>query len=379
MDYLLMHQNRPVIEFDVDKETNFIKNIKILDDVFNPININVDEKVQTTMFNYWLSSRCIPNSREGIERIKKFYKMNDLKDIMMANHGLSLSDHYWIDKKPFSQKWENINLYENKYDERIGKLIFDKTLKLIERTDNTSPSPEACTAGRIRKKWINENGQNYLLKSGSGIGKQEPFNEYFATLLLEELNFKHVKYDVIKDGEEYVSKCLCISDINKEMVSADELRIKYGLSKNYDSLRSLAEKQGNLDFMDSLEKMIITDFFIENTDRHWQNFGVTRDPKTGSWLGAIPLFDHGYSLWNNDFVDINKVSESQSFKEYNIDNLGYVAMEHHVKQIPDYEALFEKAFALYENKGRRSELKNGIKNKAEELAEYLEKRLSKNH
>jgi hypothetical protein len=373
MEYLLLHGETPVIEFDIDKDSRFVSRLNILNELFSPINQKGDEEVRNIMLNYWLGNRCIPNSREGIERIRKYYKMNEIKDIMLANNGLSLSDHYWIDKKPFINKWDKINLFENKYDERIGKVIFDKRLKIVESADKTEPSPEACTGGRIRKKWINENGNNYLIKSGSGIGKQEPFNEYFVTLLLSELNFKHVKYEIIKDDNEYASKCLCAADINKEMVSADDLKLKYGLNKSYESLKSLIEKKGNSDFIESLNKMIIIDFMIENTDRHWQNFGIIRDSKTGSWIESIPLFDNGYSFWNNDFIDINRISESQSFKEYNIDNMDYVNMENYVERIPKMEELFDIAFEYYQNKERKIDLRNGVKGKEEELINYLEK------
>jgi len=373
MDYLLLHGNIPVIEFSIDKETRFIDNVNILNEIFSPIRLKSKDSTRNSMFNYWISNRCIPNSRDGINRIKYFYNINDLKEIMLLNHGLSLSDTYWIDKKPFNNKWENINLYENKYNEIIGKILFDDKLKIVNNSDKIDFSPEACTGGKIKKKWINENGVNYLIKSGSGIYKQEPFNEYYASLLLNELNFNHVKYELSIDSGEYVSKCICISDLNKEMVTADDLRLKYGLDKSYESIRLLGKKKGNIDFVKSLDRMIITDYLIDNTDRHWQNFGVIRDTNTGSWIEAIPLFDHGYSLWNNDFVDISKPSESQSFKDYNIDNMKFVKITDYIKNIPDFNILFDKAFENFKNIDRKRDLKYGINAKFIEIKEYFDK------
>jgi hypothetical protein len=121
----------------------------------------------------------------------------------------------------------------------------------------------------------------------------------------------------------------------------------------------------------NVNKMIIADFMTDNTDRHWENFGILRDTVSGAWKGMIPLFDNGYTLWNNDFVNTAEVSKSQSFKDYNIDNMAYVSMNNYVKRLPDMVSIFDKAFECYDNKERKTQLREGVALKQEELSEYI--------
>ena len=43
--------------------------------------------------------------------------------------------------------------------------------------------------------------------------------------------------------------------------------------------------------------MIVLDYIIANEDRHFNNFGLLRDPETLEWIGAAPVYDSGTSLW----------------------------------------------------------------------------------
>ena len=54
--------------------------------------------------------------------------------------------------------------------------------------------------------------------------------------------------------------------------------------------------------------MIVFDAVICNEDRHFGNFGILRDNRTGEILKPAPIFDNGLSLFNyameDDFEDI---------------------------------------------------------------------------
>jgi len=374
-EYILKHNDDPVLEFTIDTISKFVDYIHLFDDKFSPINSKSSEGGKIVSFNNWLNNRCISDTRDGTEYLKK-YNINNLKELMILQYGLSLSDHYWIDRKPFNHQWKDINLFENRYNDVIGNILFDKNFKLVENIEHIKgTSPDITTGGNLKKRWIynEDDSKSYLIKGSSKIYKQEPFNEYFAHLLLDEIKFDHTYYNIKKYGDEYASICPCISDINTEMVSADDLRRKYGFEKSYEALISFGQEQGCTGFVDSVNKMIIADFMIDNTDRHWNNFGILRDAVSGAWLGMIPLFDNGYSLWNNDFINNDIYSESQSFKDYNIDNMNYVNMSNYVETIPNMTDLFDKAFEKYDNEERKNQLRNGISIKQDELKKYLER------
>jgi hypothetical protein len=371
--YILKHKNIDVLEFCLDKETQNVDYVKILDDKFSPLNPKASEGGKIVSFNGWLVNRSIPNSREGVERLKKYYKIDDLKQIMLSQYGLSLSDHYWIDRKPFNNKWENINLFENKYNDVIGRMLFDSKFKIVEEIEDYNPN--VSTGGKLKKYWEFDKDEyiSYLIKGSSGPYYQEPFNEYFCSLLSHNLNFKHTSYTIEKRNGEWVSKCKCIADTEIEMVDAEDLRRKYGINRTYEGLIMLAAQMSFMELKDGLHEMIILDYITENTDRHWNNFGILRNGNTGLWVGVIPIYDNGYTLWNNDFVSIEIPSSCLSFAETNDDCLKYVNISDYIRKSPDMLNIFNTAFESYENIERKKSLKYGISIKQQEINEHIEK------
>ena len=375
-EYVLKHQDIDVAEFAIDKDSMLVSGVKILDEKFSPINYRGNEVVIGGNLNYWLGSRCVPNTRDGIERLKTVYNVKEVKEIMFLQMGLSLSDHYWIDNNKSKNKWKEINLFENRYNEIFGKIIFDKKLRIVKDINAASKkSPDGTTGGNLRKYWEynKNNNKSYLIKSGSGERKQEPHNEYFASLLLDELKFDYTPYTLRKEGKEWVSVCPCISDINNELISADDMRRKYGIGENYNDLVDLAQKKEVTGFKESLDKMIVLDYMINNTDRHWNNFGILVDSKTNAWIKLAPIFDNGYSLWNNDFIRHDLPIKSRSFADYNEDCIKLVDINKCITDLPDIIAIFEKAFEKYENTERKRDLRNGIEVKQKEIREYMAK------
>ena len=376
-DYLLKHRDTDVALFNIDPVSRHISSVQILDTVFSPVNTKSSNIAKGVALHDWLSHRCISNSREGIERLKTRYHINDVRDLMLAQKGLSLSDHYWIDSYPFKHKWKKVNLFENGYSEEIGKLLFDTRLRIVDGdTLYKGNSPELTTGGRLSKYWKRntKDGKDYLVKGGSGMYRQEPFNEYYAHLVLKALKYDHTPYHVRKgvDGQ-WVSMCPCIANIDKEMVSAHDIRRKYGIDKNYHGLIGLMHKKACGHMQDAIDKMIIIDYIIANTDRHWDNFGIVRNGVTGAWLEVTPLFDNGYSLWNGDQVNASVPIRNESFADYNEECLAMVDIQKHIKKIPDLPSLFDQAFSRFEHKDRKLILRKGVESQYATLNQIMER------
>ena len=373
--YILKHQDIDVAEFNIDILSNRINYFKIFNNDFSPVNGKENEISQAISFNGWLSDRCIPNSRDGVERLINKYKINDMKQIMLYMHGLSLSDHFWIEKHPFNNKWKDINLFENRYDDLMANLLFDKKMKIVDDLDfNGRINPVFTTGGKLKKVWRynKDNNKSYLIKGGSKKDYQEPFNEYLAHLLLKELGFEHTPYHIEKINDEYVSVCPCISDIKTEMISGVDLIRKYAIEKSYNGFLNIGIENGCINFKDEINKMIICDYLIDNIDRHWNNFGIVRDAESGKWKALTPIFDNGYSLWNNDFVDVKLVSESMSFADSNEECLKLTNINDYIKILPDMLKIFDEAFYRYENIERKTELRNGLKERIKEIEKTIE-------
>ena len=54
--------------------------------------------------------------------------------------------------------------------------------------------------------------------------------------------------------------------------------------------------------------MIMTDFIITNSDRHWYNFGILRDVETLRFVSMAPIFDNGNSMFYNMYSPMNRAS-----------------------------------------------------------------------
>jgi len=374
-EYLLRHQDKAVVEFSIDEVSRNVNSVQVLEDTFSPVNVLESDVSKAVSLNGWLLNRCMPNSREGVQRIQKKYGVEDLKEAMIVSYGLSLSDHFWIDREPYDKVWKNINLFENRYDEKTGKMLFDPKLKLVDEIrDLGYRNPGFTSGGVLQKFWRYNEGEkkNYLIKGGSRPDEQEPFNEYFAHLLLQELDFNHTRYMLGTEDGKYVSACPCIADKATEMVSAVDLQRKYRIGKNYEGFVGIGQKKGCVGFKDEVNKMIILDYLIDNIDRHWNNFGILRDTNSGSWKGLIPVFDNGCSLWNKDFVDSRLVSESMSFADSNVECVKMVDIYKYVKKLPDLVRIFDKAFESYHDKERKAALRKGLGERQEQIERYMD-------
>lgn len=51
-----------------------------------------------------------------------------------------------------------------------------------------------------------------------------------------------------------------------------------------------------------IDDMIVFDFLISNSGRHFGNFGFIRDTESLPFQRLAPLFDHGNSLWYQDLT-----------------------------------------------------------------------------
>ena len=376
--YTLKHKNVDVGVFTLNGDTASVIDIEIYNDIYSPINARISKVEQAVDFNSWLDNRCIPNSREDVERLKNVYKITNLKELMLARYGLSLSDHFWMKKEGKNSQWEHINYFDNRYSENLGKIAFDSKFKGLKK-NNESPDP--ALNGSLRKRWEYNTAEkkSYLLKGGTGVFNQEPFNEYFASLLMDYLEFDHVPYWVQNEGDSYISICPCIIDTKTEMMSAWDIIKKYGVKKDYKSLLALARQRGLNHFKDDIHKMIVIDYIIGNTDRHWFNFGIVKNADSGEWIKAIPIFDNGSSLWACNTVTGYEETHSSSFKSTNEKNVDMINLNAYItkEQAGNLLEIFETAFAEYgknnsEQKKRKLALRKGLREKTELIQKRLD-------
>ena len=171
-------------------------------------------------------------------------------------------------------------------------------------------SPDNTSDGWLKKRWKISNGERILLKGGSNPFQQEPFNEIIVSRFMNRLGISCIPYSIIwQEGYPY-SVCSDFITKDTELIPASRL-MKIKKQPNYENTYrhfvSCCEETG-LDAVPFLDRMLTVDFIIANEDRHFNNFGVLRNPETLEITDFAPIYNSGTSLCynrnKNQFVHI---------------------------------------------------------------------------
>ena len=323
--FTLMNKNKKIFDFEYNDEEHVIEKFERNypnNEKYAPFGLIKDDKIDKTQFNRWWKNRQIPASRNGLKEI--LYKSNiydkDHFDLLDSKaYCLSLSDQYWVKSIDENILWEDINFFEHEFSEDIGKIFFDRNNNLSNLNLNT---PDMTSNGNYEKRWKIINRDRYLLKAGSKMINQEPFNEVIATKLYERIlnDDEYVKYSIVYENDRAVSICKNFITKETELIPAWKINEYYEFLNNENKYEHYIRCLNNLKIPNAnilVDKMIICDFILANKDRHFNNFGVIRNVETLEFEKVAPLFDNGCSLWfdENDMY-VGEFFLTKPFEEY---------------------------------------------------------------
>jgi len=331
--FTLMNKNKKVFNFVYDEEEHFIVNFERNypeNEDYAPFGLIKMNEIDKVEFNKWWKNRQIPASRKGLKEVlhnSNVYDKDNFDLLDAKAYCLSLSDQYWVKGVNEEISWESINFFDNEFSEDIGKILFNGGKTALNLNLNT---PDMTSNGNYEKRWKIIDGERYLLKAGSKIYNQEPFNELIATKLYERLLNKdeYVEYSVIFDDDKAISKCKNFITKDTELVPAWKINEYYEFLDDEDKYTHYIRCLNNLGIKDAetlTDKMIVCDYIIANKDRHFNNFGVIRDVNTLKFIGVAPIFDNGCSLWydENDMY-VGEFFLTKPFEEYEKTQLSLV-------------------------------------------------------
>lgn len=331
--FTLMNKNKKVFDFVYDEEEHFIVNFERNypeNEDYAPFGLIKMNEIDKVEFNKWWKNRQIPASRKGLKEVlhnSNVYDKDNFDLLDAKAYCLSLSDQYWVKGVDEEISWESINFFDNEFSEDIGKILFNGGKTALNLNLNT---PDMTSNGNYVKRWEIIDGERYLLKAGSKIYNQEPFNELIATKLYERLLNKdeYVEYSVIFDDDKAISKCKNFITKDTELVPAWKINEYYEILDGENKYTHYIRCLNNLGIKDAetlTDKMIVCDYIIANKDRHFNNFGVIRDVNTLKFIGVAPIFDNGCSLWydENDMY-VGEFFLTKPFEEYEKTQLSLV-------------------------------------------------------
>ena len=329
MEYTLMHKNVPVVDMVID-ETGFIAKLTTThNELHLPVGINIfSSGIDRKGLNDWWLGRSIPASRDGLDDALAMLELSSPKLLIEKCFGLSLSDHYWICPRGSGLVWENVNFFTNTFSKDVGAVLFGQEPENQEQISLVSP--DNTSDGWLKKKWIILDDKRYLMKGGSGVYQQEPFNEVIASAVMRKLGVPHVDYTLTFDNEKPFSLCENFVTPTTELIPA--WRVRASLKKvNQDSslshLYRCCEGLGIPGVIKAINQMLTIDFIIANEDRHYNNFGFIRNADTLEWIGVAPIYDSGTSLWYNSA----RVGQKTASKPF------YATNEEQIKRVLDFK------------------------------------------
>lgn len=313
MKFQLKHYDQTLIMFEYESRALEGDVCHIFSVTENTSLLPIGMEVSDNGLLSWLKSRVIPKNREFVETIlsKMGLSLKDTLGIIKICKGLSLNDCYWVAEDGFAGKFEDYNLYENRFSQTLALIAYTGRGSTVAR--GFTSSPEFTTQGMLKKCWRRINGKIYLYKGGTtgaaNTGK-EPYSEYYAAQIAETMGINHIPYGLSKWKGMLSSTCELFTSIDTAYIPMWRFVKK-------DTLIDIATtlKNYGTEIYDSFVDMLIFDAVIYNTDRHTGNFGLLVDSHTNAVKGFAPVFDNGLSLFNfamdDDIADLKKYSQTR--------------------------------------------------------------------
>lgn len=340
-DYLFLNGNKVLFEFSYEfSNREHIYQLSELqaDPKLLPIEFQTYGYSEQTLAA-WVGKRVAPMSREHMEELVNAINLQNKFDILLYCHGLSLNDTYWVKEKNDHISFQDVNLYDNPFDETLGQIAFTGVPTLIS---NKPLTPEFTTDGALPKYW--QNGI-YLTKGGtSGYANAggEPYSEVIASLIAKKLNINAIPYTLEKRDGKPVSICKLFTSKQYGLLTMNKyLRYKFNgaITVSFaDAKKAILEA---LPTLEPIYDMCFFDWLIKNDDRHLNNWGFLVDNETRQIESFAPIWDNGMSLlWSSMEYDFpNAYDYNNYFSSFNIPydfvieceyRQKYVALSHHL-------------------------------------------------
>lgn len=326
--YTLMMKNEPICDFTYNLAKLAVANIENISDVpIKPLGIfSKPGHVDPYALARWISKRCVPSLRPSLPaQLLEAHAVSPV-DLMFKSLGLNLSDHYWFRPAGYHLDWNDINCFQNDY-ETVGRAAGHAAVRSA-----FSPRPDSSTPGELEKRWRRDaRGVNWLVKSSSSTDNKEPYAEVLATKLLQRIlqPTEYVVYSLEEHQGRAWSVCPTFATVDTELVPAEDVFTYFGHTAGdaYAQYNDDCKKLGVDAIGIGLDKMIVADYLMSNSDRHTYNFGLIRNVETGEFVGAAPLFDNGAAFGSRqtDYDIIHGFPYvSHPFSEYPLTQLGFV-------------------------------------------------------
>lgn len=347
--------------------------------------------VEVEKLNEWWKNNAIPTERDSIRLGLECIGVNSQEELKTIGRGLSLLNQYWIKEAGESVIWHEVNYWENPFSEEVGLALFHH--KPISFPLNTvGRSPDNGLNGVLKKRWIIMEDEYYIQKSGTGLNKEEVFNEILASELMTRAGILNAGYSLYLDHGEASCISKCFTNEAVELIPLAQIidsvpRRAYPAVSELEHLYNVLEFYHVPDHKQYLNDVFCMDYILAGTDRHYNNLALLFDTKNQTFAFS-PVYDSGNCLWNgkptqaidvlDDTIMARPICNKNTFgtwkrqKEYISDYipLKYADLAEVLKFYTDMALKYSEM-----SRERIGLIANGVLQRAHNLQKYL---LSKN-
>ena len=273
----------------------------------------IDARVNNiTNMNHWLASRVLSLDRENAKAILNSCNMRqaitdkDRAVVAMQYRALSLQDSYWVEDDDEELAWDDINLFDNS----LSNAVVDISLlgRSLTVTNSLLIAPDCSTAGVFAKAWVRNEDTFWLYKGDKddSVRREVEASEIFRLLGLNVVEYRYGEWKGHK-----VSMCKLFTTKDIGYVTAEEYAMNNELPKRGKEYYT----------------MILADYLVGNSDRHWGNWGYLT--KANSIIGFAPIFDFNHAfeaseenickpeqIYGDTVSEIEAASRALEFIEY---------------------------------------------------------------
>lgn len=304
-NYYLMHGNVECAIFTL--QNLFVTKFEISNEEHLPLSFRDRNISRIDNMRLWLKNRSIPKNRDYYDRIMINLKnINPIKLLIWCK-GMRVTDNYWIKKCDSDEEFKDVSFFYNVGSDLLDRIYIESDVFNIDYdvTEKTLLSPNFTTEGSLPKIWrYDEKLKNWVLYKCNRY-YNEVDNEVLWHEVLSMFDIHHIKYwrEPYKNVMCALSQNYC--NINKEFVSAYDLRVLYRDDNQKSMKQNLCDfcKTKCIDMESFLNIQLIFDYILANADRHWNNFGIIRDPDTLDFIETMPIYDNGNSMYFKTELD----------------------------------------------------------------------------
>ena len=158
----LILRDQELVDFDVDPATG---EIRIIDAVTGDLAASLGlargngDQVLTAL----MARRALSPMRKDKDDVLAAFGATSPVDLALMGHGVSLTDQFWYRAPGSSERWKDVNFFDNGWDPGFGAAVL---MGDYVRLAACSPdAPEVTTPGHAVKAWERTDDGIFLVKA----------------------------------------------------------------------------------------------------------------------------------------------------------------------------------------------------------------------